>query len=167
VLMISGLAIPCSDAFMWEAIAQYEWYHLHAVRFDAAVNSIALPVVMPGPDNQNIAHNFHDLCIEDRRGNTSLLLAFRIRNIAPAEIRTLDLALREFLTLVPNTHTPEELTHIATYPTLLDACFKRRRPNLIDLSIVAALQHAVGGRAMTHYYSAKQALHLRNFADCS
>ena len=178
--MISGLAVPSSDAFMWEAVAQYERYHLFAEQFDAAVHLISqhhilhpdggphLPQIRTGMPRETLLDVLCSLRIEDERQCTYLLHSVRLRNMAPARMHALDLAVREFMPAVSNAFTAAQLARFDALSTLMDVY---NSGNAVErhsnVAIIEALTRVVRVRAMTHYTTAKQALHLRDFAQCS
>jgi len=172
--MISGLAVPCADALMLEAIAHYEQYHFHAGIFDLgvyrtvpALRGPARPLPVLDVDWHVLfaeeraryeAHTQNALRFDDNRSDAMHAHHLRIRNISATQKHAHDLAVREWLPSVSHEFTPEELAH---FTTLQDARF-----NSSNSAILSALLRVVGNHAQTHYLAAKQDLELRNIGDC-
>jgi len=173
--MLTGLAVPCADELMREAISHYEQYHFHAKKFDDAVALMApryIPHVFPVTDADwqqhwvkieatKAAHAHNALLLEDKYVDAIHTHHLRLINISTKQKRANDSAVRERVSEVSHEFILAQLSHFAANASCEDASVHRS-----DRPIMMALLDVLGRQAHTHYFAAKKDLELRNTRDC-
>ena len=173
--MLTGLAVPCADALMREAISHYELYHFHANKFDGAVGSMAPPYTLgafPVTDAdwlehfarsaaRKAAHAHNALLLEDKYVDAIHTHYLRLNNISTEQKHANDSAVRERVSEVSHNFTLAQLANFAANASCEDASVHHS-----DRPIMMALLGVLGRHARTHYLAAKKDLELRNTRDC-
>ena len=167
--MLTGLAVPCADALMREAISHYELYHFHANKFDGAVGSMAPPYTLgafPVTDAdwlehfarsaaRKAAHAHNALLLEDKYVDAIHTHYLRLINISTEQKHANDSAVRERVSLVSHEFTLAQLALFAANASCEDASVHRS-----DRPIMTALQNVLARQAHTHFFAAKKDLEL-------
>jgi len=176
-LMVTGLAVPCADALMLEAIAHYEQYHLHANEFDMSLVHMRPTYTLQGwpttqtgllqmstdSDAWSNEQPHYALFIGDKRSDAIDTHRLRVHDMSIKQKQAYNNALRERLSLVSNEFTPTQLAHFVSNCNLQGTDYDKSDRAII----LTALQSVLYTQSHTHYLAAKQDLELRNIEQCA
>jgi len=164
-LMVTGLAVPCADALMLEAIAHYEQYHLHANEFDMSLVHMRPTYTLQGwpttqtgllqmstdSDAWSNEQPHYALFIGDKRSDAIDTHRLRVHDMSIKQKQAYNNALRERLSLVSNEFTPTQLAHFVSNCNLQGTDYDKSDRAII-LTALQSVLHSIthtlfGGQA--------------------